>query len=175
MRKIVGLLAFLSLVSVSVVFAEGGEGGVEAALVTYRDVKAGVSIGYPSTWSRDPGFTKGIRFVGGDDTLEVQIVSDNSGTDIKTFAQNNEDTLAREFPSFKKIALKASPEIRGAWIVGFEAADKSQITGKPFMAHNERYYIPLKDHRIGMVTVTGPANHYDREGIRDIALTLSVQ
>lgn len=175
MRKIVGLLALVALSSVSVVFADGGEGGVEAALVTYRDVKAGISIGHPATWSRDPSLTNGIRFVGGDDTLEVRVLSASAGTDIKTFARNNEATLSREFSSFKKIALKASPEIRGAWIVGFEAADKSQITGKPFVAHNERYYIPLKGQRIGLVTVTGPANHYDREGIRDIALTLLVQ
>ena len=175
MRKIVGVVALAVLSSVSVVFADGGEGGVEAALVTFRDAKAGISIGHPGTWSRDASFSNGIRFVGGDDTLDVRVLSDSGGTDIKTFAQNNETALSREYSSFKLIALKASPEIRGAWIVGFEASDKSQITGKPFTAHNERYFIPLKGHRVGVVTVTGPANHYDREGIRDIALTLLVQ
>jgi hypothetical protein len=45
------------------------------------------------------------------------------------------------------------------------------VTGKAFTAHNERYYLPLADGRIAILTVVGPESHYDREGVRDIALT----
>jgi len=45
------------------------------------------------------------------------------------------------------------------------------VTGKAFTAHNERYYMPLADGRSAVLTVAGPENHYDREGVRDIALT----
>jgi hypothetical protein len=48
------------------------------------------------------------------------------------------------------------------------------VTGKSFTAHDEIYYIQLADGRIAVLTVAGPDNHYDREGVRDIALTLKV-
>jgi len=48
------------------------------------------------------------------------------------------------------------------------------VTGKTFTAHNERYYMPLADGRIAILTVVGPDNAYDREGVRDIALTFKL-
>ena len=34
-----------------------------------------------------------------------------------------------------------------------------------------RSYMPLADGRLAILTVTGPTKQYDREGVRDIALT----
>jgi hypothetical protein len=155
---------------------EGGgeEGGVEAALVTYSDAAQGFSIGYPGPWSQDKSVTEGVKFVGGDDWLTLSFVTPSAGTDVMTYAQNDVASVNAAFPGFKKIDLKASTEVKGAVILGFTADGTSAVTGKPFTAHDEIYYIPLADGRIAVLTVAGPEGHYDREGVRDIALTLKV-
>lgn len=153
---------------------EGGEGGVEAALVTYSDSAQGFAIGHPSTWSQDTAFTNGVKFVGGDDWMTLEFVTPAPGTDAMTYAQNDVAAVSAAFPGFQQLDLKASTEVKGAVILGFTADGKSAVTGKTFTAHNERYYMPLADGRIAVLTVVGPESHYDREGVRDIALTFQV-
>jgi hypothetical protein len=153
---------------------EGGEGGVEAALVTYSDATQGFAIGYPGTWTQDTTFTKGVKFVGGDDWMTLEFVTPAAGTDGMTYAQNDVAAVTTAFPGFKQIDLKASTEVKNAVILGFTADGNSVVTGKTFIAHNERYYMPIADGRIAVLTVVGPENHYDREGVRDIALTFKV-
>lgn len=53
---------------------EGGEGGVEASLVTVSDAVKGFAIGNPGTWSQDTAFTGGVKFVGGDDWMTLEFV-----------------------------------------------------------------------------------------------------
>ncbi len=153
---------------------EGGEGGVEAALVTFSDAAQGFSIGHPGTWSQDTSFTNSVKFVGGDGWMTLEIVTPASGTDAMTFAQNDVTAVTAVFPGFKQIDLKASTEVKDAVILGFTADGTSAVTGKPFTAHNEIYYISLRDGRIAKLTVVGPESNYDREGIRDIALTFKL-
>jgi hypothetical protein len=153
----------------------GGEGGVEAALVTYSDAAQGFSIGYPGPWSQDKSVTEGVKFVGGDDWFTLSFVTPSAGTDVMTYAQNDVANVSVAFPGFKQIGdIKASTEVKGAVILGFTADGTSAVTGKAFTAHDEIYYIPLADGRIAVLTVAGPKSHYDREGVRDIALTLKV-
>lgn len=154
---------------------EGGEGGVEAALVTYSDAAQGFAIGHPGTWSQDTTFTKGVKFAGGDDWMTLEIVSLPAGPDAKTYAQNDVTAVSTAFPGFKQVGeIKASTEVKNAIILGFTSDGTSAITGKAFTAHNERYYMPMADGRIAVLTVYGPDNHYDREGVRDIALTFKL-
>ena len=153
---------------------EGGEGGVEAALVTFSDSEQGFAIGYPSPWTQDTSVTDGVKFVGGDDYFTLEFVTPPDGTDVMTYAQGQVAAVSAAFPGFKQIDLKASTEVKGAVILGFTADGKSAITGKTFTAHNEIYYIPLADGRIAVLTVVSPENHYDREGVRDIALTFKL-
>ena len=149
----------------------GGEGGVEAALVTYSDSAHGFAIGHPGPWTQDTTFTNGVKFVGGDDWMTLEFVT---GTDAMTYAKNDVSAVTAAFPGFKLIDVHASTEIKNAIILGFTSDGKSAVTGKTFTAHNERYYMPLADGRIAILTVYGPENHYDREGVRDIALTFQV-
>jgi len=151
-----------------------GEGGVEAALVTYSDSTQGFAIGHPSTWSQDTTFTNGVKFVGGDDWMTLEFVTPSAGIDAMTYAQNDVAAVTAAFLGFKQIDIKASTEVKNAVILGFTADGKSSVTGKTFTAHNERYYMPLADGRIAILTVVGPENHYDREGVRDIALTFQM-
>jgi hypothetical protein len=155
---------------------EGGseEGGVEAALVTYSDAAQGFAIGYPSPWTRDNSVTHGVKFVGGDDSLTLEFVTPPVGMDAMTYAQNDVAAVATAFPGFKQLSLTASTEVKDAIILGFEATGTSAVTGKTYTAHDERYYMPLADGHLAILTVAGPSSHYDREGVRDIALTFKV-
>lgn len=155
--------------------SEGSEGGVEAAFVTYTDAAQGVSFGHPGSWTQDMTFAKGVKFVGGDDWMTLVFVNPSAGTNVMTYAQRDVTAVTAAFPGFQQIDLKASTEVKGAVILGFSANGTSIVTGKSFTAHNEIYYIPQADGRIAMLTVAGPDYHYDREGIRDIALTLKVK
>jgi hypothetical protein len=153
----------------------GGEvAGVEAALVTYSDSTQGFAIGHPGPWTQDASFTNGVRFVGGDDYLTLEIVTPPAGTSATAYAQSNVAAVSASFTNFKQLSLAPSTEVKNAIILGFNADGKSAVTGKAFTAHNEIYYMPLADGRIAVLTVVGPENHYDREGVRDIALTFKV-
>ncbi len=153
----------------------GGEGGVEAALVTYADATQGFAIGHPGPWTQDTTVTDGVKFVGGDDSMTLEFVTPPAGADAMTYAKNDVAAVSAAFPGFKQLNLESSTEVKNAIILGFEANGKSVVTGKDFTAHDERYYMPLTDGRVAVLTVVGPANHYDREGVRDIALTFRMQ
>ena len=161
-------------ISIKAPVVEGGEGGVEAALVTFSDATQGFAIGHPGTWSLDTSFTNGVKFVGGDDWMTLEFVTPATGTDAMTYAQSDITAVTTAFPGFKQIDLKASTEVKDAIVLGFTADGASVVTGKTFTAHNERYYIPVTDGRIAILTVAGPDNQYDREGVRDIALTFKL-
>ena len=147
----------------------GGEGGVEAALVTYSDSAQGFAIDHPGLWTQDTAFTNGVKFVGGDDWMALEFVT---GTNVMDYVQSDIAAVRAAFPGFKQLDnITPSTEIKNAIILSFTSDGKSTVTGKTFTAHNERYYMPLADRRIAILTVFGPENHYDREGVRDIALT----
>jgi hypothetical protein len=150
------------------------EGGVEAALVTYSDAAQGFSIGHPSSWTQDSTFTNGVKFIGGDDWMSLTFVTPSAGTDVMSYTKNDVTAVSAEFPGFQQLSLAASTEVKDAIILGFSATGTSVVTGKSFTAHNEVYYLPLADGRIAVLTVVGPENHYDQQGVRDIALTLRV-
>ena len=57
----------------------GEEGGVEAALVTYSDSAQGFSIGHPGTWTQDTAVSSGVKYVGGDDWMQLIFVNPSPG------------------------------------------------------------------------------------------------
>lgn len=152
----------------------GEAGGTEAALVTYADAAQGFSIGYPGPWAQDKSVTQGVKFVGGDDAMTLEFVTPPAGTDVTAYAKQDVAAVQAAFPGFQQLNLNASTEVNNAIVLGFTANGTSAVTGKSFTAHDERYYIGLPDGRIAVLAVTGPESHYDREGVRDIALTLKV-
>ena len=153
---------------------EGEEGGVEAALVTYADTRQGFAIGHPGPWQQDATVKNGVKFGGGDSSMTLELVTLGAGMDAMAYAQNDVANLQAAFPGFKQLSLAPSTEVQGAVVLGFEANGKSVVTGKEFTAHNERYYIPIGSDRLAVLTVVSPENLYDREGVRDIALTLKM-
>ena len=153
---------------------EDGEGGAEAALVTYSDSQLGFSIGYPSPWTQDKTFTSGVKFIGGDDSMTLEFVTSSAGIDAMTYAKNDVPSAATAFPGFTQVGLAASTEVKDAIVLGFTANGTSTVTGKAYTARGDRYYMPLTNGQIAVLTVVGPDNHYDREGVRDIALTFKL-
>ena len=147
-------------------------GGGEAALVTYADAAQGFAIDYPKPWTKDPAMTDGVKFVG-DGTFTLVFVKPTMN-DVMAFATADAKTFAASQPGYKQVGLAASTEVTNAVVLGFEATGRSNVTGKTFAARGDRYYIPLKDGRIAVFTVISPVKNYDREGIRDMALTLKV-
>jgi hypothetical protein len=152
----------------------GGEGGVEAAFVTYSDAAQGFSIGHPGPWTQDTTFANGVKFVGGDAWMTLVFVKPLIGMSVMTFAQTDVAAVTAAFPGFKQLSLAASTEVQNAVILGFTANGTSVVTDKSFTAHNEVYFIQLVDGRIAVLTVVSPDNLYDQQGVRDIALTLKV-
>ena len=153
----------------------GGEaGGVEAALVTYADATQGFAIGHPGPWTQETAVTNGVKFMGGDASMTLEFVSPAAKGDAMIYAQGDVAAVTAAFPGFKQVRLEPSTEVKDAIILGFEADGKSIVTGKTFTAHNERYYMPLADGRIAILTVVGPTALYDMEGVRDVALTFKV-
>lgn len=152
----------------------GGEGGVEAALVTYADTNQGFAIGHPGPWQQDTTVKEGVKFSGGDSSMTLTFVNLPPGMDAMAYAQNDVAGVQTAFAGFQQLSLAPSTEVQSAVILGFEADGKSAVTGKEYRAHNERYYIPVGGDRLAVLTVVGPANLYDREGVRDIALTLKM-
>jgi hypothetical protein len=112
-----------------------------------------------------------VKFNGGDDSMRLEFVQPPAGVDPMAYAKNDLTSLATAFPGFKEVGLDASTEVDKAIVLGFEASGTSAVTGKAYAERGDRYYMPLADGRIAVLTVVGPANRYDREGVRDIALT----
>lgn len=153
---------------------EGGEGGVEAALVTYSDTAQQFAIGHPGPWTQDTSVKDGVQFNGGDDRMRLEFATPASGADPMAYAQQDLASVSSAFPGFKQVGLASSTEVKGAVVLGFEAQGTSAVTGKGYTARGDRYYMPLSDGRLAVLTVVGPSNHYDREGVRDIALTFQL-
>jgi hypothetical protein len=154
--------------------AAGGEAaGGEAALVAYANTQQGFSIERPAPWTQDMTVIDGVKFVGGDGSLTLAFIK-NTSADVLAFATNDTKTFAATLPSYKLVGLAPSTEVNNAVVLGFETTSTSQVTGKTYAARGDRYYIGLKDGRIAVLTMISSAKNYDREGVRDIALTLKV-
>ena len=153
----------------------GGEaGGIEAALVTYADPSGSYAIGHPGPWTQDTTFADGVRFNGGDESMALSFVTPPAGSSAADYAAQDAVALSAIIPGFAKVGIAPSTEVDRAIVLGFTADGTSAVTGKAFGARGDRYYIPVAGGRIAVLTVSAPASRYDREGVRDIALTLKV-
>jgi hypothetical protein len=153
---------------------EGGEGGAEAALVRYTDAAQGFSIAYPGPWTQDKSTITGVQFKGGDDRMTLEFVTPPAGTSAITYATSDVAAVKAAYPGFKQVGLAPSTEVSNAVVLGIQATGVSTVTGKTYDSRGDRYYLPLPDGRIAVLTVIGPSSHYDRESIRDIALTFKL-
>ncbi len=153
--------------------AAGEAGGVEAQLVAYNDAAQRFIIAHPANWAQDTSVTNGVKFKGGDETMQLQFVTLKGGN-VMAYAQQDSAALAATYTGFKLVGIAPSTEVTNTIIQGFTAAGTSAVTGKVYQARGDRYYMTLPDGRFALLTVVGPASNYDAQGVRDIALTLQV-
>ena len=142
--------------------------------MTYRDAGQRFSVGYPRLLDAGWAVTAGVKFDGGDDSMyALEFITLPQGMTVMAYAQQDVAAVERRLPRFQagRVGLP-STEVAKAVVLGFEAQGTSTVTGKAYAARGDRYYIPLSDGRLAVLTVVGPKSHYDREGVRDIALTL---
>ena len=74
-----------------------------------------------------------------------------------TYAQQDVAAVSAAYPGFQQLNLNASTEVNNAIVLGWSANATSTITGKSYTAHDERYYMPLADGRIAVLTALAPA------------------
>jgi len=155
---------------------EGGSGEMgDEALTTYRDTSQGFSIDYPHSWSQEMSFHNGVCFTARDSSIAVQFVKDKSPTDLMAYVQAEEAHVQANSPGYKQVYLKASTEVAGAIILGYEwDAGKSIVTEKPIHARTDRYYLVDSSGRLVVVTETEPIKNFDPDGVRDTTLTYQV-
>jgi hypothetical protein len=178
MVRAISLLGLLTL-ALGGVFAsacssggEGGENQGEAPLVAFNDPNNQISISYPSTWQKtsdDP-----LTFTGQDEFLEIEI-RQNGGSDPLTVAKADQGSIEAGAPGFKLLGVAASKEVNNSAVISYTwELPRSAVTGKPVAERADTYFIDLGDGRMAVLTGSSPKTTFDREQVRDIALTLKV-
>jgi len=153
----------------------GGPGELaDEALVTYQAPDGSYSFQHPQSWTEETDSNGNVRFAGRDAFVGV-VVRPDPGTDLTAFATQDAQAVATEFAGYKQISIKDSKEVKNAVILTFEwDAGKSAVTGKDVRAHVDRYYIPVSNGRVAIMTGSEPVSAFDRETVRDVALTVKV-
>ena len=158
--------------------AEGTAGPGELAdeaLVTYNSPDGAFLFRKPKSWTEAKDKNGNVRFAGRDAFVGVELKA-NAGTDAMAFATKDKAAVATDFAGYKEVSLKASTEVKNAVVLSFEwDAGKSTVTGKPVRARVDRYYIPASGGRMAVMTGSEPASGFDRETIRDVALSVKVK
>ena len=76
---------------------------------------------------------------------------------------------------YKPISILPSTEVKNAAVTSYEwDIAKSAVTGKAVHERADRYYINLGNGQMAILTGSSPASRFDREQVRDIALTVQV-
>ena len=158
--------------------AEGTAGPGELAdeaLVTYSSPDGAYSFQKPKSWTEGKSKSGGVQFSGRDAFVGVEVKT-SAGSDAMAFATKDKATVAKDYAGYKEISLAASTEVKNAVVLSFEwDAGNSTVTGKPVHARVDRYYIPVSGGRMAVMTGSEPATLFDRETVRDVALSVKVK
>ncbi len=151
---------------------EGGENGGETPLVAFQDPAGKITVSYPSTWQKTSD--QPLTFTGQDEFLSIEIRP--GGGDLVAAAKADQAAVESVAPGLKLSGIVASKEVKDSAVMSYTWENpRSAVTGKPVAERADRYYIDLGDGRIAVLTGSAPKANFDREQIRDIALTLEVR
>lgn len=152
---------------------DGAEGSGDAVLVPVTDQATHLSFKYPSTWTQTTN--KPLTFSGQDAYVSEEI-RPLSGSDVLAAAKADQAAVSGANPGYKLVApIAASTEVKNAAVMSYEwDLQKSSITGKPVHERADRYYINLGNGQMAILTGSSPSAQFDREQVRDIALTVAV-
>ncbi|MEO9254301.1 MAG: hypothetical protein ABI305_02090 [Tepidiformaceae bacterium] len=149
----------------------GPEGSGDAQLVSVTDTATHLSFHYPSTWTRTG--ESPLTYSGQDEFVSEEARPVPAG-DVLAAAKADEAAVKAANPGYKSIAtIAASTEVKNAAVVSYEwDLAKSAVTGKPVHQRADRYYINLGNGQMAILTGSSPSTRFDREQVRDIALTV---
>ena len=150
----------------------GGEAGGEAALVSVTDPATKLAFKHPASWTRT---SEGpLTFTGQDEYVSLEL-GPLAGGDVLAAAKAEEGALKSAAPGYKGVGLAASTEVKNSAVTSYEwDLAKSAVTGKPVHQRADRYYINLGNGQMAILTGSSPSARFDREQVRDIALTVQV-
>ena len=154
--------------------ADGGaEGGGEAALIAVTDPATKLVFKHPATWTMTNAAP--LTFSGQDEYISVE-TRPLAGGDVLAAARADEAAVKAANPGYKAVGAAAmSAEVKKAAVLSYEwDLAKSSVTGKPVHQRADRYYLDLGNGQIATLTGSSPAARFDREQVRDIALTVQV-
>jgi hypothetical protein len=169
-RAVAIALALVAPLSLSISAAQDGENNPsEFSLTGFTDAARGLSFQRPKSWTQDSAFKDGVRFVGGDEWLELRVM--NSAQAAAAYANG----LA--LPS-GETKLGVKPFKQGkleAQVISSKATGKSSVTGKPVDLLIDRWVFSLAPGKLAVLTVSGPSRVFDWEGNRDMALSVRLK
>jgi hypothetical protein len=141
----------------------------EFTLTDFSDATRGWSFKRPTSWTQDSSFKEGIRFVGGDEWLTLQIIDSKQTPEQFTsgFSVPSSETKIGIKP-FKQGKFSAS-------VFSSSNVGKSSVTGKPTELLTDRWVFSPKLGKLAILTVTGPKKVFDWEGNRDMALSVRIK
>jgi hypothetical protein len=152
------------------IIAQGDENNPnEFTLTTFSDAARGWSFMRPASWSQDSDFKEGIRFVGGNEWLELRVI--NSGLGVQEYS--NQFVLPK---TETKIGSKAYKQGKfSAQVISSKTTGKSSVTGKILDLLVDRWVFSPATGKLAVLTVTGPTKVFDWEGNRDMAISVRVK
>ncbi len=141
----------------------------EFTLTDFTDTTIGISFKRPTSWTQDTSFKDGLRFAGGDEWLNLKIISSQQTAMqyANAFAMPTGET---------KIGLK--PFHQGKFFAGVLSSSsqgKSDVTGKATELLMDRWIFSPKLGKLVVLTITGPKKVFDWEGNRDMALSVRLK
>ena len=180
-RRVVAAATGLAVLGAAVGFACGGssgtpaapgEAGGEAALVSVTDPATKLAFKHPASWTRT---SEGpLTFTGQDEYVSLE-VRPLAAADVLAAAKADDGAVKSAAPGYKGVGLAASTEVKNSAVASYEwDLAKSAVTGKPVHQRADRYYINLGNGQMAILTGSSPSARFDREQVRDIALTVQV-
>ncbi len=141
----------------------------EFTLTAFSDTVRGWSFMRPSSWTQDQGYKEGIRFVGGDEWLTLQVIPSKESP--QAYAS------ALKLPAGEtKLGIKPFNQGKfSAQVLSSKSQGKSSVTAKPIELLTDRWVFSPAPGKLVVLSVTGPSKVFDWEGNRDMALSLKLK
>jgi hypothetical protein len=167
--RIVGSIFTLIVFSAFAVKAQEAANPAEFTLTDFRDAARGLSFKRPTSWTQDSSFKDGVRFVGGDEWLTLQVIDSKQTPE--------QYTSSFVVPSLEtKIGIKPFKQGKfSASVLSSSTKGQSSVTGKATDLLTDRWVFAPKLGKLVILTVTGPKKVFDWEGNRDMALSVRLK
>lgn len=181
-RKLLTLLAVGAVLTVlaaacggasSAAEKKGSENTGDAVFTAYKDNTTKLNFQYPNSWTKTSD--RPLTFSGQDEFVSVQLRPLPAGGDVLAAARADEAAVKSNAPGYKRISIAPSTEVTKSAVISYEwDITKSAVTGKPIHERADRYYIDLGNGQMAVLTGSSPSSRFDREQVRDMALTVKV-